>query len=74
MTVENYPFEISPLSQEDGGGYLITFPDLPGCRSDGETPEEAINNGFDAAQAWLETAREFCDAIPLFRRHGPGDQ
>ena len=64
MTVENYPFEISPLSQEDGGGYLITFPDLPGCMSDGETPEEAIHNGFDAARAWIETAKEFGDTIP----------
>ena len=23
----------------DGGGYLATVPDLPGCMSDGETPE-----------------------------------
>lgn len=64
MRAEDYPFEISPLSQEDGGGYLITFPDLPGCMSDGETPEEAIHNGFDAAQAWIETAKEFGDTIP----------
>ena len=28
---------VSPLSEEDGGGYLIEFPDLPGCMSDGET-------------------------------------
>ncbi len=42
-----YPFEsythvISPLSPEEGGGFLISFPDLPGCMSDGETIEEAI--------------------------------
>jgi len=42
---------------------LITFPDLPGCMSDGETPEEAIKNGLDAARSWLETAREFKDRI-----------
>ena len=40
---EDYSFEIRPLSEEDGGGFLITFPDLPGCMSDGETPEEAIH-------------------------------
>lgn len=34
-----------PLSPEDGGGYLIEFPDLPGCLSDGETEEEAILMG-----------------------------
>ena len=38
---EDYHFEIRPLSQEEGGGYLITFPDLPGCMSDGDTPDEA---------------------------------
>ena len=37
---DDYPFEIRPLSEEDGGGFLITFPDLPGCMADGETPEE----------------------------------
>ncbi len=45
-----YPFEIRPLSEEDGGGYLISFPDFSECISDGETPEEAIHNGFDALQ------------------------
>jgi antitoxin HicB len=61
---ENYPFEMLPLSAEDGGGFLVIFPDLPGCLSDGDTPEEALHNGFDAARSWLLTAREFGDAIP----------
>ncbi|MFQ5641325.1 MAG: toxin-antitoxin system HicB family antitoxin [bacterium] len=64
MKPTDYSFEIRPLTKEEGGGYLITFPDLPGCISDGETPEEAIRNGLDAAQSWLETAREFNDPIP----------
>ena len=53
-----YPFEIRPLAQNEGGGYLIHFPDLPGCISDGKTPEEAIANGADALQGWLETRHE----------------
>jgi len=57
----NYPFEIRPLSKEEGGGYSITFPDLPGCCSDGATPEEAINNGRDALESWSAVAREFGD-------------
>jgi len=59
-----YPFEIRPLSKDEGGGYAITFPDLPGCRSDGATPEEAIENGRDALQSWLAVAREFGDKTP----------
>jgi antitoxin HicB len=50
---ETYPFEIRPLSEEDGGGYLVTFPDLPGCMSDGETPEEALDHGKDAFRCWM---------------------
>ena len=64
MKPTDYPFEIRPLTKKEGGGYLITFPDLPGCISDGETAEEALKNGLDAATAWLETAREFKDPIP----------
>lgn len=59
----DYPIELHPLSQEDGGGYLVTFPDLPGCMADGETPEEAVQNGFDAALSWLKTAEEYGDPV-----------
>jgi len=37
IKVPDYPFTMRYLSSEDGGGYLIEFPDLPGCISDGET-------------------------------------
>jgi predicted RNase H-like HicB family nuclease len=40
----DYPVLITPLSAEDGGGYLATVPDLPGCMSDGATREEAAHN------------------------------
>lgn len=59
-----YPFEVRPLSKEEGGWYSIYFPDLPGCWSDGATPEEAIENGRDALQSWLAVAQEFGDDIP----------
>ena len=59
-----YPFEIRHLSKEEGGCYLISFPDLPGCISDGETIESAIKNGIDAMNTWIETSKEFNDPIP----------
>ena len=59
-----YPFEVRPLSNDEGGGYSISFPDLPGCWSDGATPEEAFANGHDAVQAWLAVAQEFRDELP----------
>jgi antitoxin HicB len=59
-----YPFELRPLTSDEGGGWLISFPDLPGCMSDGETPEEAITNGKDALAAWLQAAREIGREVP----------
>src|SRR6266540_4077266 len=60
----SYPFEIRPLSKDEGGGYSISFPDLPGCWSDGATPEEAIENGRAALASWLAVAQEFSDELP----------
>lgn len=69
MKPAEYSFEICPLRQEDGGGYLIMFRDLPGCVSDGDTLEEALHNGLDAVQSWLQTAQEFGDPIPQPGKH-----
>lgn len=59
-----YPVLISPLSEDDGGGFLATVPDLPGCMSDGETPAEAIENVQDAIEEWLDLARKLGREIP----------
>lgn len=45
--------ELRPLTVDEGGGWLASFPDLPGCMSDGETPEEALRNAAEAETAWL---------------------
>jgi antitoxin HicB len=54
MTSFEYPLTIHPLGEDEGGGHLIEFPDLPGCISDGETLEEALSNGADALRCWIE--------------------
>ena len=62
---EDYAFEMRPLSAEEGGGFLVMFPDLPGCMSDGETYEEAIANARAAFMDWMETHREEGREIPV---------
>lgn len=64
-----FPFEayghiIAPLSEDDGGGYMITFPDLPGCMSDGETLEETLINGRDAFNSWIAAQVDMKRQIP----------
>jgi predicted RNase H-like HicB family nuclease len=54
-----YAVRIEALADIDGGGYLATVPDLPGCMSDGETPEEALKNVQDAISSWIEAADEW---------------
>ena len=49
---------------EDGGGFIATVPDLPGCMSDGETPEEALANVRDAILTWIEAAHDLGHAVP----------
>jgi predicted RNase H-like HicB family nuclease len=66
----DYPVLIEPLPAEDGGGFVATVPDLPGCMSDGETPEEALANVRDAVAAWIEEARALGRVVPEpSRRH-----
>ena len=59
-----YPVVVAPLSAEDGGGFSAIVPDLPGCMSDGETPEQAIANVQDAISSWIEAANDLGRAIP----------
>lgn len=64
MSDTEYRFTVRPLSEDEGGGYLIEFPELPGCMSDGQTIEEAIANGEDAKRCWITTMREAGRPIP----------
>jgi antitoxin HicB len=64
MQNDKYSVLVRPLSAEDGGGWLASVPDLPGCMSDGETMQEAIENVTDAIQSWKEAAQELGRAVP----------
>ena len=63
-----YEVDIFPLAASEGGGFGAIAPDLPGCRSDGETPEEALANIYDAIACWIEAAAEAGRAVPQPRR------
>jgi len=69
MERRDFPVLIEPLTAEDGGGYLATLPDLPGCMSDGATREEAARNVADAIEAWIEQALALGRDIPKPSRH-----
>jgi antitoxin HicB len=60
----DYAVAVRPLPAHEGGGFSALVPDLPGCMSDGETPQEAFLNAQDAIACWIEAAQELDRPIP----------
>ena len=46
------------------GGYWVEVPALPGCYSQGESVEEALENVREAIELYLEALREEGTQIP----------
>lgn len=66
--IRAFKVRVRSLAPADGGGYIATVPELPGCFSDGDTPEEALHNAYDAIGCWMEAAQEMGRPIPEPRR------
>ena len=52
----SYRMEI--VEDQDEGGFVVSYPDLPGCITCDETIESAVANALDAKRAWMEAALE----------------
>ncbi len=52
----SYRMEI--MEAHDESGFVVAYPDLPGCITCGETIESAIANAADAKREWLVAALE----------------
>jgi predicted RNase H-like HicB family nuclease len=48
-----YKVVLTPIPKEDGEGWYVEIPELPGCQSDGKTPDEAVAMIEDAKRGWL---------------------
>jgi antitoxin HicB len=59
-----YAATVLPLPSSEGGGYLASAVELPGCVATGETEMEALEELRDAIRSWVRTAREFGDEVP----------
>ncbi len=58
------------ITKQVGGGYLVEFPDLPGCVTEGRTTRDALANAHEALSGWLFVALKHGDAIPVGRVRG----
>ncbi len=63
MKLQHYAIHTEPLRRE-GGGFLATVPDLPGCVADGETVDAAIAEAHDAFKAWAAAEQQDRGALP----------
>ncbi len=52
------------LELQEEGGYTVTVPALPGCISEGDTKEEAIENIKDAISGYIESLKKHGETIP----------
>jgi len=59
-----YKYEIIIYWSNEDNVFIAEVPELPGCMAHGETPEKALKNAKEAIKLWIDTAKEFGDAIP----------
>ena len=44
--------------------YIVTVPELPGCKTHGDTYLEAVKHGKEAIESWIDASLEEGDPIP----------
>ena len=59
------PYKMEINSDTSEQGYVISFPELPGCITCGETLESALANAENCKREWLTAALETKISIPI---------
>ncbi len=60
-TLDDYmamPYPMELVEDKEEGGFVVSYPNLPGCITCGETMESALANAKDAKRVWIEAALE----------------
>lgn len=57
-----YTVELEPQKE---GGYTVTVPALPGCISEGETFQGALDNIKDAVEGYIKTLVKHNRKVPM---------
>lgn len=62
LKVEHYSINIQWSNRDQA--YIANVPELPGCKTHGDTYEEAFNNILEVMELWIEAAEEAGESIP----------
>ena len=60
-----FRFAIDVIPEEDGKGYYVIVPSLPGCFSQGKTVEEALENVQEAIALHVRSLIKQGEAVPI---------
>ncbi len=67
MTSDSKHYSMSIQWSDEDQAYIVTVPELPGCRTHGNTYEDAVKQGQDAIESWIMAARADNDPVPAPR-------
>ena len=59
-----HKYEIIIYWSNEDAAFVAEVPELPGCAAHCDTQQAALDNVNQAVELWIETAREFGDAVP----------
>ncbi len=59
-------FKVVIREDKEDGGYNVSCPALPGCHSQGETIEEALENIKEAIQGCIEVLNQRAKAVSTY--------
>lgn len=65
----NIPYKMEIAPDADEGGFVASYPDLPGCITCADTVEGACENAEDAKRCWIEAALE--EGLPIPEPRAP---
>jgi predicted RNase H-like HicB family nuclease len=60
----NAPYVRMLIPDSEEGGYIAEVLELPGCVTDGETPQEALRNLEEAMTGWIRASLDHGKPIP----------
>jgi len=55
------------LERESDGGFVVTVPALPGCVTQGDTRDEAIENAREAIEVYIEDCLDAGQNVASYR-------
>ena len=64
MKERTYTVVLQPAPPEEGGGFTVTVPALPGCVSEGDSWEEAIAMAKEAIGLYIEDLEAHGEPVP----------